>query len=152
MLNTHIVSEIFLCVFLLQSGPTSAFDFVQSPTEWLARDCESRYKLDLKYLGVGRGGYKIAVFINRNGKPCILCSRNREPGYPQLCTNSHCPAGPEQAANAPGRVNAVYAMHPGTQRYCMGDGRIGACNGMAPHMHCVSSLPRRSCALSRGPV
>ena len=61
---------------------------------------------------MGREGYKIAVFINRYGKPCILCSRSREAGYPQFCincTNSHCQAGPEQAVNAPGRVNS---MHP----------------------------------------
>ena len=61
-------------------------------------------------LGVGRRGYKIAVFINRYGKPCILCSRNLE-GYPEFCincTNSHCPAGLEQAVNAPGRVNRMH--------------------------------------------
>ena len=60
---------------------------------------------------MGRRGYKIAVFINRYGKPCILRTRNRE-GYPEFCincTNSHCPAGLVQAVNAPGRVNS---MHP----------------------------------------
>ena len=60
---------------------------------------------------MGWGGCKIAVFINRSGKPCILCSRNREAEYPKFCINctrSHCPAGTEQAVNAPGRVNSMH--------------------------------------------
>ena len=83
---------------------------------------------------MGRRGYKIAVFINRYGKPCILRTRNRE-GYPEFCinctTSNHCPvAGLEQAVNAPARrVNSMHLRSGASEQHAPDIGRIGACNG-----------------------